>query len=63
MCDVERKTEDLPKDETNHQQEVIVKKTTASRASLERYKEQLKSVKNKVRRCIHIIRIHLNFHS
>ena len=60
MCDVEGKTENSPKDETagNHQREVVVKKTTASRASLERYKEQLKSVKNKVRRCICITRIH-----
>lgn len=47
--DVEGKTDDSPKDETNHQQEVIVKKTAASRLSLERNKEQLKSVKNKVR--------------
>ena len=57
-CDVEEKTDDSPKDETNHNQEVIVKKTTASRASLERCKEQLKSVKNKVRTCFCIIRIH-----
>ena len=57
-CDVEGKTDDSPKGETNHQKKVIVKKTTASRASLERYKEQLKSVKNKVRTCICVIRTH-----
>ena len=50
--DVEGKADDSPKEETNHQQEVIVKKTTASRVSPERYKEQLRKVKNKVRTCI-----------
>ena len=53
---VEGKADDSPKDETNHQQEVIVKKTTASGTSLERYKEQLRSVKNKVKKCIYVIR-------
>ncbi|XP_020623627.1 uncharacterized protein LOC110061133 [Orbicella faveolata] len=46
--DVEGKADDSPKEETNHQQEVIVKKTTASRVSPERYKEQLRKVKNKI---------------
>ena len=48
-CDVEGKTDDSPKHETKHQKELIVKKTTASRASLAKFKEQLRSVKNKVR--------------
>ena len=60
-CDVEGKTDDSPKGETKHQQEVIVKKTTASRASLEKYKEQLRSVKNKVRMCIYVIKAHFSY--
>ena len=56
--DVEGKADNSPKDGTNQKQEVIVKKTTALRASLERYKEQLRSVKNKVRSCIFVISTH-----
>ncbi|KAL9980549.1 hypothetical protein ACROYT_G009151 [Oculina patagonica] len=46
--DLEGRTDDEPKEENNHLQEVNAKKITASRASLERYREQLKSVKNKI---------------
>lgn len=45
---VEGSADDEPKEQNNHLQEVNVKKITASRVSLERYREQLKSVKNKV---------------
>lgn len=58
LHDVEEKDDDSPKDGTNHQQAVIVKKTTALRASIERYKEQLKTVKNKVRTCLCVISTH-----
>ena len=40
-----------PENGANQKQEVIVKKTTALRASLESYKEQLRSVKDKVWPC------------
>ena len=58
LCDMEGKADVSPKDETNHQQEVIVKKKTALRVSLERYKEQLRTVKNKVRTYICVIGTH-----
>lgn len=46
--DMEGTAYDESKEENNHVQEVNVKKITTSLVSLERYTEQLKSVKNKV---------------